>query len=245
MIRYAHDVELWSADRVWTRIESLAREGPGGVIATDADGTLWSGDVGEDLFHAFVKHGRVEAPAIEAMRAEARAHALSDAGSGPDIARRIYAAYLEGRFPEDRMCELMTWAFAGWTQSEVRAFARGVVEGVELASRLNDEVLRVIERARAAAIDVLIVSASPMDVVIEAARRVGFEEGDVVAARARFDGAVMLARVERPIPYAEGKVTRLREATMRSTWHFSPARAWGWPCGPRHACASAPPKSRG
>ena len=211
MIRYARGVEVWSADRVWARVESLAESDPGGAVAMDADGTLWSGDVGEDLFHAFVKHGRVEAPSLQAMRREARDHALSDAGSGPDIARRIYAAYVDGRFPEKRVCELMTWAFAGWTQSDVRAFARSVIDHAGLAARLHDEVLRVLERARAAAILVVIVSASPIDIVSEAALRIGFDEGDVVAARPRFEGHVMLADVERPIPYAEGKVERLRQ----------------------------------
>src|SRR4029077_9864882 len=46
-IRYAQSVEPWSADRVWAQIESLSRAQPGGVLAMDADGTLWSGDVGD------------------------------------------------------------------------------------------------------------------------------------------------------------------------------------------------------
>src|ERR1700738_3601291 len=96
-------VELWSADRVWARIASVAHDWPDGVVATDGDGTLWSDDVGEDLFHAFLQDGRVEAPALAAMQREARDHELSDAGAGPDIARRIYAAYAEGRFAEERM----------------------------------------------------------------------------------------------------------------------------------------------
>ena len=211
MIRYARAVDLWSADRVWARVESLANTQPGGAIAMDADGTLWSGDVGEDLFHAFVKHGLVEDPALEALRREAREHALSDAGSGPDIARRIYAAYLGGHFPEERMCELMAWCFAGWTDGDVRAFARRVVAQSGLASRLHEEVQRVLAWARAASVTVVVVSASPIDIVREAAGSIGFEEHDVVAARPRFEGDVMLAQVDRPIPYAQGKVTRLRE----------------------------------
>jgi phosphatidylglycerophosphatase C len=183
----------------------------------DGDGTLWSGDVGEDLFHAFLQQGRVEAPALDAMRSEAQDHALSDAGSGPDIARRIYTAYREGRFPEERMCELMTWCFAGWTRTEVRAFAREVVDRGGLALRLHDEVIRLLEQIRRAAIDVIVVSASPIDVVVEAAARIGFAESSVVAARPQFHGHVMLADVQRPIPYAAGKVARLRE-------HIGPVR---------------------
>jgi phosphatidylglycerophosphatase C len=203
-------MEQWSADRVWARIEGLARTQPGGVVAVDGDGTLWGGDVGEDLFHSFLQHGRVEPPALEALRSVATDHGLSDAGSGSDIARRIYAAYLAGTFPEEGMCELMAWCFAGWTRSEVRTFARAVVDRGNLASRLHHEVQSVLERVREAAIHVVIVSASPIDVVIEAASHVDISEPDVVAARPRFEGDIMLADVERPIPYAEGKVTCLR-----------------------------------
>jgi phosphatidylglycerophosphatase C len=210
-------VELWSGERVWAQIDSFARGQPGGVVAVDGDGTLWSGDVGDDVFHAFLKRGRVEAPALEGMRREAREHDLSDAGKGSDVARRIYDAYLDGRFPEERMCELMTWCFAGWTRSEVRAFAGDVVGGAGVASRLQGEVLDLLDRIRAARIETVIVSASPVDAIIEAAVHVGLNEQSIVAASPRFEGDVLLADVERPIPFADGKVVRLRE-------HIGPAR---------------------
>lgn len=204
-------VHSQSADAVWARIEALAQAEPGGVVATDGDGTLWKGDVGEDMFHAFLDHGRFEPPAVEALRRDAREHSLSDAGTGPDIARRIYSAYLAGQFPEERMCELMTWCFAGWTRAEVADFARQVVDAGRLPERLHREVLAVLDRARAAAIPTVVVSASPLAVVVEAASRVGFEAAQVVAARAEFSGGVMVPSVERPIPYGDGKVVRLRE----------------------------------
>lgn len=205
-------MQLQSSDEVWTRIEALvATTGPAGVVATDGDGTLWGGDVGEDLFHAFIEHGELADPAIDALRREAREHALSDAGAGPDVARRIYAAYVEGHFPEERVCELMTWCFAGWARDRVQAFARDVVDRCGLEARLHREVLRVLDRAHAAGIETLLVSASPVAVVAEAGARLGFTADRVVAARPRFDGDVMLAEVERPIPYGPGKVSGLLE----------------------------------
>jgi phosphoserine phosphatase len=204
-------VELQTADEVWARVEALARAGAGGAIATDGDGTLWTGDVGEDLFHAFLDHGRVEAPALEALRREAREHGTSDAGGGREVARRLYDAYLEGRFPEERICEIMTWCFAGWTRDEVARFARDVVEGAGLAGRLHGEVLHVLARAAAAGIETILVSASPIAVVLEAGARVGFSADRVVAARPYFEGDVMMPAVDTPIPYAGGKVRRLRE----------------------------------
>jgi phosphoserine phosphatase len=55
------------------------------------------------------------------------------------------------------------------------------------------------------------VSASPVAVVLEAATRVGFDGDHVVAAHPLFESDTMIADVERPIPYAAGKVKRLRE----------------------------------
>jgi phosphoserine phosphatase len=210
-IRYDGRVQLETPDAVWSRIESFAREEPGGVVATDGDGTLWRGDVGEDLFHAFVRAGRVEPPALEALRRDARAHGISDAGSGADVAQRIYAAYLDGFFPEERVCELMTWCFAGWSDGELRAFARDVVDRGGLTARLHPEILHVLGKVRAAGIDTVLVSASPVAVVVEAAARVGFAPESVIAARPRYEGEVVVADVERPIPYGPGKVARLRE----------------------------------
>jgi phosphatidylglycerophosphatase C len=203
-------VQLQTADDVWARIETLARQRPGGVIATDGDGTLWSGDVGEDLFHAFLDHGRVEPLGVEALRVTARAHDLSDAGKGSDIARRIYEAYHEGRYPEEGTCELMTWCFAGWARSEVQAFAREVVDRGHLAQRLHQEVHSILDRARAAGIECVLVSASPIAVVIEAAARVGFDEAHAVAAVPLYEAEQMLPDVDRPIPYGTGKMLRLR-----------------------------------
>jgi phosphoserine phosphatase len=204
-------VNLKSTEEVWARIEAAALARPGGVVATDGDGTLWTGDVGEDLFHAFLDHGRVEPPALEGLRREARDHSLSDAGTGVDVARRILAAYLEGRFPEERVCEIMTWCFAGWTAAELRSFARDVVERGGLGARLHGEVHRVLDRARAAGIALVLVSASPKVVVVEAGSRVGIREEDVVAATTPVEGGIVQALVQRPIPYGDGKVSRLRE----------------------------------
>jgi phosphoserine phosphatase len=111
----------------------------------------------------------------------------------------------------------MTWCFAGWKREEVRSFARDVVGTGGLAARLHPEVIRILDRVRAAGIETVLVSASPVAVVLEAAALVGFRERDVIAARPCFDRDVMVADVDRPIPYAAGKVTRLRERIGQGT----------------------------
>jgi phosphatidylglycerophosphatase C len=105
----------------------------------------------------------------------------------------------------------MTWCFAGWSHREVQTFSRTVVEEGRLADRLHGELIAVLERVRAAGIDLVLVSASPVAVVVEAAALVGLDADHVVAAQPRFEDDAMVADVHRPIPYATGKVTRLRE----------------------------------
>jgi phosphoserine phosphatase len=193
------------------RIERAASAAPGGVVATDADGTLWSGDVGEDLFHAFLDQGRVDAPADEALRREAREHDLSDAGTGSEVARALYAAYRGGQYPEERICEVMAWCFAGWTEGELGAFARQVVEKLDLGARFHRELHGVIDSVRGAGIETFLVSASPVAVVREAGARAGFDEEHIVAAHPLRSAGRILPDVDRPIPYGTGKVRRLHD----------------------------------
>src|SRR4051812_25471759 len=198
------------ADRIVERIDEARRTHPGGVLAFDGDGTLWSGDVGEDLFHALIAHGDLREECRAAMAREAEASGLRPDGAPLQLAERLYAEYLAGRFPEERMCELMTWAFAGWTRAEVDAFADRTLAGCKLAPRMHREAVRVVEWAAGAGIDVFVVSASPTAIVERAVRAVGVPAERVVAATPLYEGERMVPDVARPIPYGDGKVKNLR-----------------------------------
>jgi len=221
---------------------------PDGVIATDGDGTLWTGDVGEDLFRAFVDQDLVRPAAVDALRRMASVHELSDAGTGQDVARRIYAAYVRGAFPEQRVCEVMTWCYAGLTVEEIRAFAQRVVEDANLPSRIQGEMRYLLDRARSAGIRVVLVSASPTYSVAEAAKRLGLLERDVVAARPRVVDAVIQPELELPIPYCARPSARPVPSsppleTTRSTSRCSPRQGSGSPFAPNPVSARGPPKS--
>lgn len=207
---YAPSVRSVRAEEVVAEIEAVAIANPGGIVATDGDGTLWSGDFGEDLFDAFVEHGRVEEPARVAIDREAREFSIDASGKPATVARRIWDAYVAGDYPEERVCELNTWCFAGWTRDEVATFAREVVERRGLASRLHAELGRVLEGVRRAGIEIILVSASPRAIVEAAANLVGIDVANVVAATPRYDEKTLLTDVARPIPYGAGKVDGLR-----------------------------------
>ncbi len=191
-------------------LEARAAE-PGGALAFDGDGTLWSGDVGEDFFHAMLARARFEPPAHDELRRAAAEHGIGQTGDGLAIAQRLYGEYQAQRYPEERICELMAWGCAGWSRDEVGQLASAVVRDGGLAGRLHEEVLPILSWAREHGIEVFLVSASPRSVVEEAARMVGVDVAHVVAATPIYEGAVMRATVDRPIPYGPGKVTRLRE----------------------------------
>ncbi len=203
-------MKIVRADDVVAEIEALHAARPGGIVATDGDGTLWSGDVGDDLFDAFVEHARVEEPARVALDREAREFCIDPSGPPASVARRIWDAFVAGKYPEERAYEMNAWCFAGWTHDEVAAFARDVLVRRGLASRLHAELARVLDGVRRAGIAIVLVSASPRAIVEAAADLVGIDVANVVAATPRYDGARMRAEVDRPIPYGAGKVDRLR-----------------------------------
>jgi phosphoserine phosphatase len=209
-------VELLSADDIVRRIADAAgNDAEAGAVAFDGDGTLWSGDVGEDFFHATLEVGRFLPPAVKAMCVVGRAAGLDgmdpEHGAGVAIARRLFDAYLEHRVPEDVICEVIAWVCAGWREEEVTLLARAVVEGGALASRRHTELDVVIEWARRSGVEAFLVSASPRPVVEAAGAALGFDRAHVFAATAPFVQGVMLPEVVRPIPYGPGKAALLRE----------------------------------
>lgn len=192
--------------------EHVARRGAEQcAIATDGDGTLWSGDIGEDFFEALLRDGRITERAREALAREAEAEGIDAAGTGAAVAERICAAYHAGTFPEERVCEIMTWAFAGWSRGEVDRFAARVVEAVGLRERVHGETSKMIGWARERGVMSCLVSASPRAIVHQAARVVGIELAHVTSATELCDDeGCVLPSCDRPIPYGEGKVRRLR-----------------------------------
>jgi len=213
-------VEAWGSlaavraetpERIAERILDAARAEPGGVVATDGDGTLWSGDVGDDLFFAMLDAGAIEPVAAEAFAREASAHGIESAGAPVDVVRRLHRAFESGAFPEERFFELMAWSFAGWSRARTTEFARDVVAKGGLAARLHPELQAVLSAVKRAGIEIFVVSASPRAIVDAAAAVAGIALDHVVAAGARWDKDTMLADVDRPIPYAAGKVRALEK----------------------------------
>lgn len=192
------------------RLAELVPSAERGLFAFDGDGTLWSGDVGEDVFHHAVTRGLLREAAAEALAREAAAYQIESGGSASELAARLFAAYLAGAYPEREACAMMTWCYAGFSQSELVELARHAFAETDLADRLHRELEPILGFARETGLRVVVVSASPQLIVEEAATLWGVSASDVTASRAAFEGETIAARLASPVPYAEGKPLALR-----------------------------------
>lgn len=190
------------------------------VMAFDGDGTLWSGDVGEDLFRAAVRDEFLYDDALPALQAEAQRHQvpLSSAVDANVVARELMAAYLAGQYPERETCGMMTWCYAGRTLAEVEALAAAVLEEEALGSRLHDELSPILEWARSRGVRCVLISASPRAVVERAATFWDFRPSDVAAATPAVEAGRVLPRMAAPVPYAETKLSAGRSLFGDARW---------------------------
>src|SRR4051794_26769648 len=126
--------DVVSSEEIVRRLDAALerRRGERVIVVTDADGTLWSGDVGDDILKALVVRRAIRDEAREGLAAEALAHGVDASGDANDIGTRLHAAFEAGRWPEDRAFETTAWAFAGYRLDEVRSFARDVLAEVKL-----------------------------------------------------------------------------------------------------------------
>jgi phosphatidylglycerophosphatase C len=203
-------VRVESVDAVLARLEAATRARARGVVAFDADGTLWSGDVGDDFFRGVLAGGRIEPSAEAAMRALADEFRIVAPEGGVALANALYEAYFAERVPEDRICEMVAFLCAGYTTGEVEALAGRVVQGGGLSARVHGEVARVVEWTQKSGVEAFVVTASPLSVVLAGAGPLGFDREHIVAVTPIESGGRLTADVLRPIPYAEGKVACLR-----------------------------------
>jgi phosphatidylglycerophosphatase C len=190
----------------------LDRRG-GGVLATDADGTLWDGDVAVDIFEALLEVEGVREAARDALAADAEAIGLTTQGKSPTaLARALYAAYAVDRYPYGRVFSMMTWAFAGWHEDELHAFAQRVLDEGRIEARIRPEMQRILAWAEARKVQVIVVSASPLVIVEAGAARLGASVARSIAMTPAIGAdRVLLSRLEGREIYGEGKVHALAE----------------------------------
>jgi len=201
----------------------IAASSSNAIVATDADGTLWTQDVGETTFHALLDASAIREIARAPLAGEASAHGVrvGERDDANAIARAIWDAYVAGAFPEDRVCALMAWSVAGWSLAEAERFAGSVLEAFFASpARLIEEQWELLAACADRGAHIVVVSASPTWVVQAAmgialrARRLPIAH--VVAMDVAVEGGVVLPRTEGVWPYGPGKCERVGAIVERT-----------------------------
>jgi phosphatidylglycerophosphatase C len=185
------------------------------VIAFDADGTIWRGDAGVDVFEALLAEGGIRAPAARALERLAKEVGIAADGSPVAIARALYESWekkLTPACPEDKTFAMMAWIYAGFTEDELHAYARRVLDGANIAQRIRPEVREIVAWARANDVEVIVASASPRIPVIVGVSYLAIEPHSVLAMTSKVDGGVLQSELTGAFVYAEGKATALSAA---------------------------------
>lgn len=195
--------------------EAFEALGSAAVMASDGDGTLWRGDVGEDLFELAVAEGLLRPAALAALRGEAAAHdiAVADDADASGVARELLSSHREGRYPNGPAFAMMAWAFAGFTESELDALCERSLDERGFAERVRPELAPVHAWARDRGVPLWLVSASPTAVAAAAGRRMGIPREQVVAMDPRVVDGVVLPELGDEPTYRDGKLRRLRACT--------------------------------
>ena len=207
-----------TAEQIILELESLTMGTEGGGLAFDGDGTLWSGDVGEEACEHAIEQGAIQEAARAALELEARAFNLETGGSAGAIAKRLIDAFRSGQYPESRACEMMVWCYAGWTESDVREHVRRTLARPASRVAAYRPLVPIIEWARQCGLRCIVISASPKLVVEEAAHSLGFQADDVVAGQAQVSAGRIEPALASPVPYGESKASAGRDLFGPRPW---------------------------
>ena len=207
-----------SPDQLIVELEQRVPSDQPSALAFDADGTLWSGDVGDDVFRYAVAQGRLREPARRELEHQAQSRGFEVFEDLNQTAKHLFDAYLAGRYPERDICELMTWCYAGHTLSEMRELAREALEATKHAHRLHEEVGPVLEFARGRGLRTIVISASPRATVELAASAWGFAAHDIAASTPRISAGMLAPEMDGDLPYAQAKCVAGRALLGTSHW---------------------------
>ena len=202
-----------------TRLDAaLAHAGGHGVLATDADGTIWDGDVGVDLFEALLAADGVREAAREALLVECASCGVTAQGSPTAVARTLYAVFASEGYAHERAFAMMAWVFAGWTADEVSAFAAKVLDEGRIEARIRPEMKAIFGWAQASSVPIYVVSASPIAIVTLGALRLGVPVAAALAMTPALDAhGVLLPRLAAPAVYGPGKILALERASVTAS----------------------------
>ncbi len=202
------------------RLERLVARHPRGALVFDADGTLWSHDVGCMVFEAAYQQGVLREAARLPLRNEARRLGLDvpDSADANVIAARLQHAYVSGEYALKATAEMQVWAYAGLSESELRGLCRQALSTERHDPGIHAEVVEIARWARARDAQVFVVSASPRIIVEEALRRLDIGAECIAAGDPNWENGRIAPGMGAPLPYGVEKARAGRRLLADSTW---------------------------
>ncbi|MEW6430685.1 MAG: HAD family hydrolase [Myxococcota bacterium] len=179
-------------------IDALVAEGGRGrPVVFDADGTLWRGDVGEDLLRLLGQR-RLLGAASDGVFARYEQLLKRDPSAAYAFAVEVLAGFAEAEL--QRVCDDF---FAERYAGRVFRFVR------PLLARLTH-----------AGLTPWICSASPRWAVLPGARALGIEPAHVIGVTCAVEDGVLTGRVDQPVTCGPGKVTWLERHGVQPVLAF-------------------------
>lgn len=206
-----------SVDELIARLDELGA-GTDAALCFDADGTLWSGDVGEDVFRFACERGLLKDAALPVLQQFAFDSALAVVDDVNQQAQLLFDGYLMGALQERCACELMAVGFAGWQVSELEHAIVTALDASGLSARLFQPLKKVFDWAQRTDTATFVISASPDFVVQVAARHWGFAAAQVQACTPARNGGVLQPQLAWELPYGDDKVRCGRRLLQGRRW---------------------------
>ena len=183
-----------ATDRANGFIDSTLRLAPQ-LAVFDCDGTLWSGDAGEQFFAWEQADELVPDEVARSMQAR-------------------YADYKAGNVAEEVMCGEMVTMHKGMIEADVQRAATRFFDQT-FVDNIFPEMRKLVHRLQAQGCDVWAVSSTNEWVIRAGMRHFGIPEEKILAAAARvIDGKVTDQLVR--IPTGEGKPKAIHQAIRRA-----------------------------
>lgn len=180
------------------------------LIAFDADGTLWTGDVSDDVFLSACREGWLLDAALPRLQEQAEVVGVDPSGSPSEVALRLFEANQRGLFDECTLFAMMTWCYAGRGVRELTEYAAKVLVRESLEKRLRPEFERVLSWARNQNLVCVVVSASPHPIVTWAASHWGFAPERIIGTIPLLQAGVIADQILDEVPFGANKCMLLK-----------------------------------
>ena len=164
------------------------------VAAFDCDGTLWSGDAGENFFDWEIRKGVVSPEVAQAMRAR-------------------YAKYKASKVSEEDMCGEMVTMHQGLSEATMMEAAREFMS-VAFPGRVFPEMRELVNKLHDQGCEVWAVSSSNEWIIRAGLEQFGIHPDRVLAAKPEMQGDIVTKRLVR-IPSGSGKPKALQEVVRK------------------------------